>query len=383
MRQSSLFKLSLGIILTTFGLSSCDSSKLDLDLRNNNYDTSRAAQAVLEKRPKPDNRGIISYPNYQVAIARFGDTLTSIGERIGVDSKPLANYNGLTENERLRTGEVIALPKRVTDLGNDTRSGQTATSVDVTMIAQSALDEPETAKPSILPTQTPEILEPIRHKVKRGETAFTVSRLYNVTIRSLSDWNALDSDFSIREGQYLLIPLANTVRPTKSKVVKTEKPGVGSLVTAPPSAKTPLPQKEKSAVMESKPKPKVPIVETPAGGILAYPVSGKIIREYVKNKNDGIVFSAQEGSTVISAGNGTVAAITTNVDNILIVVIDHIEHKSKLLTVYVNVDDLSVGKGSVVTRGQSIGKVGKGDPPYLHFEVREGFESVDPMDYLK
>ena len=79
MRQSSLFKLSLGIILTTFGLSSCDSSKLDLDLRNNNYDTSRAAQAVLEKRPKPDNRGIISYPNYQVAIARFGDTLTSIG----------------------------------------------------------------------------------------------------------------------------------------------------------------------------------------------------------------------------------------------------------------------------------------------------------------
>ena len=48
--------------------------------------------------------------------------------------------------------------------------------------------------------------EPIRHKVSRGETAFTISRLYNVSIRSLAEWNGLDSNFTIREDQYLLIP---------------------------------------------------------------------------------------------------------------------------------------------------------------------------------
>jgi LysM repeat protein len=380
MSQSFLFKSSLGIMLATFGLSSCDTSNLDLDLRNNNYDTSLAAQAVLGKRPMPDNRGIISYPNYQVAIARFGDTLKSISERIGVDPKPLARYNGLAQNERLRSGEVIALPKRIAGLGNDIKSHQTATSVDVTKIAQSALEEPTSVKPSGLIAQKSKPLEPIRHKVKRGETAFTISRLYNVTIRSLSDWNALDSDFNIREGQHLLIPLANTSPPSKPKTVKTEKLGNGRLVAAPPSAKTPLPVEETSAVLESDPNVKALIIQMPLGGVLAYPVKGKIIREYVKNKNDGIDFSAPSGAPVIAAESGTVAAITSDANQVAIVVI---KHKNNLLTVYANIDNISVKKGAVVSRGTSIGKVGQGDPSYLHFEVRNGFESVDPMDYLK
>ena len=36
-----------------------------------------------------------------------------------------------------------------------------------------------------------------------------------------------------------------------------------------------------------------------------------------------------------------------------------------------------------VTRGQSIGSVRAGDPAFLHFEVRKGFDSVDPMTYLR
>ena len=375
MGPSSLIKSSLGIMLATFGLSSCDTSNLDLDLRNNNYDTSRAAKAVLEKRPQPDDRGIISYPNYQVAIARFGDTLTKMARRIGVDPSPLADYNGLAENEKLRSGEVIALPNRAAELGNN----QSSPSVDVTQIAQSALAEIDVAQTPNLERQKPEPLEPIRHKVKRGETAFTISRLYNVTIRSLSDWNALDSDFNIREGQYLLIPLANTLTPPQTKTVKNEKPRTASLPPAPPSAKKALPDEE-IPLLKKKLIVKKPTIRTPVGGILAYPVNGKIIREYVKNKNDGIDFSAPPGTDVVAADSGIVAAITSDANQVPIVVI---KHENNLLTVYANIDNISVEKGVSVSRGTSIGKVGKGDPSYLHFEVRKGFESVDPMGYLR
>ncbi|HBT02947.1 MAG TPA: peptidase M23, partial [Citreicella sp.] len=77
---------------------------------------------------------------------------------------------------------------------------------------------------------------------------------------------------------------------------------------------------------------------------------------------------------------GTVAAITRNTDNVQIVVI---RHPDELLSIYTHLDGLQVAKGDAVTRGQSIGSVRAGDPAFLHFEVRKGFDSVDPMTYLR
>ena len=54
-----------------------------------------------------------------------------------------------------------------------------------------------------------------------------------------------------------------------------------------------------------------------------------------------------------------------------------------LLTVYANVEGISVKKGDRVSRGQSIAKLRGGENAYVHFEVREGFESVDPETYLR
>ena len=36
-----------------------------------------------------------------------------------------------------------------------------------------------------------------------------------------------------------------------------------------------------------------------------------------------------------------------------------------------------------VSRSQVLGKIQPGDPPFLHFEVRRGFESIDPMEFLE
>ena len=79
-------------------------------------------------------------------------------------------------------------------------------------------------------------------------------------------------------------------------------------------------------------------------------------------------------------GLGTVAAITKNTEGVPIVVIRHADN---LLTVYGGIDGVTVAKGATVKRGQSIAKVRTGNPAFVHFEVRQGFDSVDPMKYLQ
>ena len=113
---------------------------------------------------------------------------------------------------------------------------------------------------------------------------------------------------------------------------------------------------------------------------MSYPVQGSIIREYAKGRNDGIDIAAPAGTPVKAAASGQVAAITSNADKVPIVVI---KHPDNLLTVYTHLDGLTVKKGDAVSRGQSIGKVRSGDPARIHFEVRDGFDSVDPMGYLR
>ena len=113
---------------------------------------------------------------------------------------------------------------------------------------------------------------------------------------------------------------------------------------------------------------------------MAFPVQGSIIREYSKGRNDGIDIGASVGTAVKAAASGQVAAITRNTEGINILVI---RHPDNLLTVYTHVDNITVAKGDAVSRGQSIAKVADFEPSRVHFEVRKGFDSVDPMDYLR
>jgi murein DD-endopeptidase MepM/ murein hydrolase activator NlpD len=116
-----------------------------------------------------------------------------------------------------------------------------------------------------------------------------------------------------------------------------------------------------------------------ATGQLVRPVNGTIIREYAKGRNEGINIKAAPGTPVKAADAGTVAAITQSADGVPIVVV---RHANNLLTVYANVADVSVKKGDTISRGQNIAKLRSGDDAFLHFEVRNGFDSVDPNPFL-
>lgn len=344
-------------------------------------------------RPQPDARGVISYPTYQVAVAEPGDTVATIAGRLGLESETLARENGLPSDAALRGGEVLLLPRRVADL--ETPDGSplgTPGEVSVETLAGAALDraDAETANTqtaAVAPAETapapaPRTQEPQRHRVARGETAFTIARQYQVSVGALADWNGLDEALTVREGQTLLIPIAAAAPPPR--VAETEAPGQGSVTPVPPSASAPQPDDDVPAA--SAQAPAAPVADlaseqTSASDTtrLMQPVSGRIVRRYEPGQNEGLDFAGGPGAPVRAAAGGTVAAITRDVDEVPIIVV---RHDDDLLTVYANVGEVSVEKGARVERGQNIGTLRDGEDSVLHFEVREGFDSVDPLPYL-
>ncbi|MFQ1701321.1 peptidoglycan DD-metalloendopeptidase family protein [Loktanella agnita] len=386
-RQKLRRVLMTGAALTALG--ACDGFDFDMRDMGNGFDTSRAVQD-LPNRPRPDERGVISYPNYQVVVARRDDTIRGIAIRLGIDANELADYNGIEPDVILRRDEIIALPGRVAEPAGAAGAG-TGQPLDVTAVATSALDRADTnvtatpLAPATPATATPAAqtaAEPIRHQVKRGETAFSISRLYNVPVSNIAQWNGLNSEFTIREGQFLLIPRGNGTAPTQAVTA----PGVGTVTPLPPSAAAPLPSDDPAIPLPTSATPAAPDLGTPAPAPAAasnarfsYPVRGDIIRAYAAGRNDGIDIGVPAGTEVKAADGGSVAAVTNDTSGGSIVVI---KHSDGLLTVYTQMEGLTVSKNDSVSRGQVLGKVRNADPSYLHFEVRRGLQSVDPADFL-
>jgi len=349
---------------------------LDFDFRPNSI--SSRVDAETAPRPQPDANGLITYDSYQVAVARRGDTVAEVARRIGMDAEELARFNGRNASDNLRADEILALPRRVNPPAG---TGPT----DIASIASGAIDAAEARNgTSAAPTlQVQPGQEPVRHRVDRGETAYSVARLYGVSVRSLAEWNGLGPDLAVREGQFLIIPIV--LEGSTSTAASGTAPGE-SVAPLPPSAADPLPDGIEEATLPPtgttpapQPERSTPAPQTQqASSRFIQPVSGSIIRPYGSG-NEGIDFGAATGTPVRAAGDGEVAAITQDTDQIPILVV---RHADGLLTVYANIRNIAVSRGDRVSQGQNIAEVGPGDPSFLHFEVRRGFEAVDPGDYL-
>lgn len=381
------------LLIASVALAGCQSlDRLDLDLRNTapgGLDTSGAARAAVAARPEPDANGLITYPNYQVAVARRGDTVESVAARLGQDPEALARFNGLGPKARLDRGAVIALPTRVAP-----RAPAPDAPRDIASVAGSAIDRAEGQGRGAAPAPTLVVQggrEPVRHRVERGETAFSVARLYGVTPDALARWNGLPADLSVREGQQLVIPLVIGEDGAEAAVAA---PGGGSAVPAPPSAATALPEPVEEAVLPASPAleatrtaasegvaaqpPAAPAPAAPASAIaLRLPVEGSVKRPF-GGRNEGIDYATRPGAPVRAAADGTVAAITRDTDRVPILIL---RHANGYLTVYANISNIGVDRGDRVRAGQAVASVGEGD--FLHFELRRELEAIDPTPFFR
>jgi murein DD-endopeptidase MepM/ murein hydrolase activator NlpD len=96
----------------------------------------------------------------------------------------------------------------------------------------------------------------------------------------------------------------------------------------------------------------------------------------------GVDFGGGYGAPILAADGGVVVSASSRGGYGLAVVIDH---GRGLTTLYAHQSRFAVSTGQRVSRGQVVGYVGStgfSTGPHLHFEVRVGGATRDPMDYL-
>ena len=142
----SRLRATLTLGASALALAGClDTGNLDWDLRAGRGDTSEAARQATAAAPTPDGNGVISYPDYQMATARRGESVASMAGRLGMNPEELARKNALRPTDPLREGEMLLLPNRVSAAPQPAviagSTLPTGGGVDITSIATTALDE--------------------------------------------------------------------------------------------------------------------------------------------------------------------------------------------------------------------------------------------------
>ncbi|MEM6678443.1 MAG: peptidoglycan DD-metalloendopeptidase family protein [Pseudomonadota bacterium] len=67
--------------------------------------------------PRAGTPGIVAYDSYEAAVAREGETVAQIGQRVGISGAELGAYNGLQPGTVLRAGDELVLPPRAGGYG--------------------------------------------------------------------------------------------------------------------------------------------------------------------------------------------------------------------------------------------------------------------------
>jgi membrane-bound lytic murein transglycosylase D len=106
----------------------------------------------------------------------IGQTLYSVARQYNVSVKELAEWNNITTNEHIKVGQTLILKK-----SNDSPTNTVV--------------EKKSIKPATSTTS---------HVVKKGETLYSISKSYKVTINQIQEWNNM-SDQNAKLGQKLII----------------------------------------------------------------------------------------------------------------------------------------------------------------------------------
>jgi septal ring factor EnvC (AmiA/AmiB activator) len=128
-------------------------------------------------------------------------------------------------------------------------------------------------------------------------------------------------------------------------------------------------------------------------GQLAWPLRGEIVGRFGNEKhprfgtvtfNNGIDIRATPGEAVHAVARGRVDFTSSDYGSYGEMII--LNHGSGWYTLYAHLSAATVGKGQEVAAGQVIGRAGdtgslKGT--ILHFEIRKGRTSVDPLGWLR
>ena len=245
-----------------------------------------------------------------------GDTLSSIGEKFGVSMDTIRWSN----------------PKKVKSTKTVLKVGDTLLIPPVTGIV---------------------------HRVKSGETVYSIAKKYDISAQGIVDFPfndfTNDETFALAVGQTLVVPdgVMPDVKPWSptSNLARVLTPDAGVVS---------------------------------ATGSWIWPASGRITQRYlvwhkgidIANKSGGAILAADSGRVVMAgwldnAGYGNRVMV---------------DHGNGYKTLYAHLSKIGVKVGQSVKRGDvlgTMGSTGRSTGTHLHFEVRTARGNINPFSVLK
>lgn len=208
------------------------------------------------------------------------------------------------------------------------------------------------------------------HTVKKRETLWRISKDYGVSVKELAEANNINGPSDLDVGKRIFIPGVSVAMPSK-KVAKdiSRNWSTQAVVT-----KEPLDSRVHIARVK-----------------FLWPVRGDLYSHFGLRdgvRHDGIDIRVPEGTLIKAADAGQVAYTSTNMRGYGNIVI--LRHRDGFYTVYahnkknlVHTGDM-VGKGSVIATAGANGTeaTDNAEAAHLHFEVRQGKRTLDPLFYL-
>ena len=264
-----------------------------------------------------------------------GDTLYSISRKYQITVAELRAANNLSENDVLKAGQKLIIPE-----------------ADISTAVALSGNNNNKSDSSVNTSNTTEI------EVKKGDTLYSLSKKYGLTVADLLAINNLDSSSVIKVGQKLKVrttSLSNTSQ-NKSKAANVNN--------------------------DIKDVEKAPDTRTYGATVTAdtntkWPVSNPKITQ-VKGKISGVQLSAKENEKVLCIHEGTVMYVGTYRGFGQVV---FVQSKTGLIYAYTGLGSVKVKKGEYVVAAAELGSAGI-DPisgkSQITFMVFQNGQPIDP-----
>jgi len=227
----------------------------------------------------------------------------------------------------------------------------------------STVDRSRSAETTSSPSQRTS--RPGTHRVRTGETLYSIAFQHDLDFRTLAIVNDLDPPYTIFVDQVLSLDVSgiNATARNTSPVVESRN---GTRSRAGRSAGGVLRQ---------------PIGQQRAPS-WQWPHAGSIARDFSVSGNEGIDIAGRKGDVVRAAGAGDVVYTGRGLQGVGNLII--IRHNDRYLSAYGHNRVMLVSEGNRVEAGQQIAEVGSNAAgvPMLHFEIREEGKAVDPKSLL-
>lgn len=264
-----------------------------------------------------------------------GDTLYSISRKYQITVAELRAANNLSENDVLKAGQKLIIPEA--DIS--------------TAVALSGNNNNKSDSP-VNTSNTTEI------EVKKGDTLYSLSKKYGLTVADLLAINNLDSSSVIKVGQKLKV---RTTSLSNASQNKSKAANVNNDIK----------------VVEKAPDTRTYGATVTADSNTKWPVSNPKITQ-VKGKISGVQLSAKENEKVLCIHEGTVMYVGTyrGFGQVIFV-----QSKTGLIYAYTGLGSVKVKKGEYVVAAAELGSAGI-DPisgkSQITFMVFQNGQPIDP-----